>query len=63
MPFKTVSYIVKGFDDIQAVLDEHIINVQTMQFSPYKKPFEEKIMEWYEILKLASDILEEWCKC
>ena len=49
MPFKTVSSIVKGFDDIlkqwenQAVLDEHIINVQTMQFSPYKKPFEEKI--------------------
>jgi len=34
-----------------------------MQFSPFKKPFEEEIIEWGEQLKLVSDILEEWCKC
>lgn len=34
-----------------------------MQFSPYKKPFEERIIQWYSQLKLISDILEEWGKC
>ena len=33
-----------------------------MQFSPYKKPFEEEIIEWYGKLKLTSDILEDWGK-
>lgn len=31
-----------------------------MTFSPYKKPFEERITEWEAQLNLASDILEEW---
>lgn len=34
-----------------------------MSFSPFKKPFEEEITEWYAKLKLTSDILEEWIKC
>lgn len=33
-----------------------------MQFSPFKKPFEEEIIEWNNTLKLMSDILEEWSK-
>jgi dynein heavy chain len=33
-----------------------------MQFSPFKKPFEEEIIAWNDLLKLMSDILEEWCK-
>lgn len=33
-----------------------------MQFSPFKKPFEEEILEWNNTLKLMSDLLEEWCK-
>lgn len=34
-----------------------------MQFSPYKKPFEEQILLWSETLKRTSDIFEEWAKC
>lgn len=34
-----------------------------MQFSPFKKPFEDDIINWYNQLKLMSDILEEWMKC
>jgi len=34
-----------------------------MQFSPFKKPFEEQIIKWNDELKLMSDILEEWLKC
>jgi len=43
---QTGTYSVTGFDDAMAMLDEHIVLTQTMQFSPFKKPFEEEIEEW-----------------
>lgn len=56
------SYI-SGFDEAIQRLDEHIVNTQAMQFSPFKKPFEEQIEAWCEKLLLVSDTLEEWIKC
>lgn len=56
------TYILKGFDEIQVVLDEHIINTSAMVFSPFKKFFEERIFEWDKTLKKIQDILEEWAK-
>jgi dynein heavy chain len=32
--------IIKSFDDVVALVDEHIANTQSMLFSPFKKPFE-----------------------
>ena len=61
-PYKGISFILKGTDEIQAVLDEHIVNTQAMQFSPFKKPFEEELITWNNSLKRMSDILEEWIK-
>jgi dynein heavy chain len=44
IPFKnTGTYSVAGFDDAMAMLDEHIVLTQTIQFSPFKKPFEAEI--------------------
>ena len=34
-----------------------------MQFSVFKKPFEEEIAEWDAKLLLASDTLEQWVAC
>jgi dynein heavy chain len=34
-----------------------------MQFSPFKKPFEDRIISWNNSLKIMSDVLEEWAKC
>jgi len=45
------------------MLDEHIVTTQAMQFSPFKKPFEEEIELWSTKLMLVSDTLEEWIKC
>lgn len=56
-------YIIRGYDEIQAIVDEHIVNTQAMQFSPFKKPYEEAIIKWNTQLKTMSDILEEWAKC
>jgi dynein heavy chain len=33
-----------------------------MQFSPFKKPFEEQLNVWNNTLKKVSDILEVWAK-
>ena len=34
-----------------------------MQFSVFKKPFEQEIEEWNDKLLLASDTLEQWVSC
>ena len=63
-PFKnTGTFTVIGFDDAMVLLDEHIVLTQTMQFSPFKKPFEEEIEEWNTSLLYVSDCIDEWMKC
>ena len=63
-PFKnTGTSYISGFEDAIQMLDEHIVNTQAMQFSPFKKPFEEEIEVWGAKLMLVSDTLEEWVKC
>lgn len=63
-PFKnTGTYSVAGFDDAMAMLDEHIVLTQTMQFSPFKKPFEAEIEEWNASLLRVSECIDEWIKC
>ncbi|OQR83181.1 sporangia induced dynein heavy chain [Achlya hypogyna] len=57
---ETGTYIIKGVDEIQVVLDEHITMTQAMMFSSFKGPFEERITEWNATLQLISEILEEW---
>lgn len=57
MPYKS-TFLIKNYDDIQQILDEHIVNTQSMQFSPFKKPFEERIIVWNNKLKIMSDVLE-----
>lgn len=63
VPYKAITYIIRGYDEIGAVLDEHIVSTQAMQFSPFKKPFEDELQNWNNSLKRMSDILEEWAKC
>jgi len=62
LPFKQ-TWIIRGYDEINQTLDEHILQTQAMQFSPFKKPFEERIDEWNHKLLHMSSILEEWAKC
>ena len=59
---KAKTFIIKGYDEIGAMLDEHIQATQAMSFSPFKKPFEGEIADWIKTLIEMSDILEEWAK-
>ena len=69
MDFEIVAYKVTGTyrlratDDISQLLDDHIVMTQSMSFSVYKKPFEERIEKWEATLKLVQEILDEWLAC
>uniref|UniRef100_A0ABM5FKF8 Dynein axonemal heavy chain 1 isoform X2 n=1 Tax=Pogona vitticeps TaxID=103695 RepID=A0ABM5FKF8_9SAUR len=64
VPYKeTGTFILKSPDEASQLLDDHIVMTQSMSFSPFKKPFEERINTWENKLKMTQDVLEEWLTC
>uniref|UniRef100_T1J5R2 AAA+ ATPase domain-containing protein n=1 Tax=Strigamia maritima TaxID=126957 RepID=T1J5R2_STRMM len=56
------TYTMKISEENQQMLDDQIVNTQSITFSPHKKPFEEKLNLWEAKLKLIQEVLEEWIK-
>ncbi|XP_056381079.1 dynein axonemal heavy chain 1 isoform X2 [Hyla sarda] len=64
LPYKeTGTFILKSPEEASQLLDDHIVMTQSMSFSPYKKPFEDRINTWESKLRLTQDVLEEWLTC
>ncbi|XP_074644244.1 dynein axonemal heavy chain 1-like [Tubulanus polymorphus] len=64
MPYKeTGTYILKTSEETSQLLDDHIVMTQSMSFSPFKKPFEERISSWENKLRTTQDVLDEWLMC
>ena len=58
----TGTYVLKEIEEVQVLLDDHIVKAQTMKGSPFIKPFEDETNAWETKLTSMQDILDEWLK-
>ena len=54
--------ILTSIDDIQLILEDHIIKAQTMKGSPFVKPFEKEMNDWEAKLMTMQQITDNWLK-
>ncbi|KAI5747904.1 hypothetical protein M8J77_019695 [Diaphorina citri] len=68
MLFTTATYkdtglkILTALDEVQALLDDHILKSLSMRGSSFVKPIVEEVTEWCETLDRANKTLAEWIK-
>jgi len=54
------TYVIKVDEALLQQLDDHLVMLQSMGFSPHKKPFEERLAKWEVQLRLVSGLLVWW---
>lgn len=64
-PYKdSGTYILQGtnIDELQTLLDDHLIKTQTIRGSPFCKFMESKMAEWEHFLVYTRDLIDAWVK-
>jgi len=60
---KSGTHIIRGIDDIVALLDDQLMKAQSMCASPYIKPIESDAKSWEQHLRYSQTTLEAWIQC
>ncbi|KAJ1517722.1 Dynein heavy chain 7, axonemal [Coelomomyces lativittatus] len=56
----TGTKILSSLEEVQILLDDQIIKVQSMRSSPFAKPIEEEVISWDQELNLIQSVIDEW---
>jgi dynein heavy chain len=51
--------LLRGIDDIQSFLDDHITKTQAIRSSPFCKPFEADVHKWEQTLLYIQDFVDQ----
>eukprot|EP00795_Rhopilema_esculentum_P000293 gene293-9945_t len=63
VPYKDTGVnILSAVEDMQVILDDHIVKTQTMRGSPFIEPFEDEIKDWEARLINIRNILDSWLR-
>ena len=54
--------VLTGIEEIQALVDDHILRAQTMHASPFISPLEPLLQAWEEQLVDVQDTMDVWLK-
>ena len=64
VPYReTGTHACKISEDVTRLLDDHITMTQSMAFSPFKKPFQDRINSWDQSLRTVQDLIEVLLEC
>lgn len=56
------AFILAGLDDVQSLLDDHILKSQSMRGSPFIAALGKRATDWEEKLINMQDIMDVWLK-
>ena len=58
--FQNKCKLIKGWDDLFQMVDEHMNNINSMKLSPYYKVFEKDVEPWSKTLEQIRVIFDSW---
>lgn len=60
---ETGTYVVHNADALVALLDEHLVQTQTMRASPYVACLDAECLAWETTLQAGQHVLDAWMAC
>ncbi|XP_055843876.1 dynein axonemal heavy chain 6 [Episyrphus balteatus] len=56
-------FVLMGTDELQVVLDDSNVNINTIAASKYVGPIKSKVDEWISMMEQFGETMEEWSNC
>lgn len=64
VPYKdSGTFVLGGVEDVQTLLDDQLVRIQSMRASPFIKHLEAEASAWHELITTLQDILDNWLTC